>query len=248
MYMRNIIALLVLVIGIANSEILRLRQCNKYDAEFSKIKYNHRLVGATITELGLLSLRKCLTRCMYHTTCHSVNYMRSNERCELVGDSAEQNSTRMTTFEQRQGWNHIETNFYRKTIGEWCMANDPCPAIKQCRDICDGTHECADFFNAGSLIPFIQDASQSSTLTHYIAMKAFDGNELTFSHTSSGNLPPWIRVTFTQRVFIYFIEFVNRLPTNQNWGNRNDHTDLKTILYEGTQSIETFTIFKGIPE
>ena len=38
------------------------------------------------------------------------------ERCELAGDSAERNSTGMVTFERGEGWNHIETNFHRKTV------------------------------------------------------------------------------------------------------------------------------------
>ena len=107
---------IILVISLVKPEILRLSQCNVYDAEFSRIKHNNRLVGNKIVLLVSITLRKCLTQCMYHSLCQSVNYMRLDEKCELLGDSAQLNATGLVNFELATGWNHLETNFHRKTV------------------------------------------------------------------------------------------------------------------------------------
>ena len=42
--------------------------------------------------------------------------MRLEEKCELVGDSAHLNSTGVINFTSEPGWNHIESNYDRKTV------------------------------------------------------------------------------------------------------------------------------------
>ena len=36
---------IILLMNLVKPEILRLSQCNVYDAEFSRIKHNYRLIG-----------------------------------------------------------------------------------------------------------------------------------------------------------------------------------------------------------
>ena len=96
--------------------ILRLSECALYDAIFSQITYHNRLIGNILTLIEMISLRKCLTRCVYSSGCFSVNYMRENEKCELVGDAAQQNSTGSVSFEEADGWNHFETNYNITTV------------------------------------------------------------------------------------------------------------------------------------
>jgi len=48
------------------SHVFQLKQCNNFDAEFSKVTYGQRLLGEILLTLSSLSLRGCLTECMYH--------------------------------------------------------------------------------------------------------------------------------------------------------------------------------------
>ena len=110
---------ITVIIKLSSTHILRLTDCNIYDAEFSKIKYHNRLVGSIITLIDLITLRKCLTKCLYLPTCYSVNYMRQDEKCELLGDAAQRNVTGAVSFEVANGWNHIETNYDRKSVSKF---------------------------------------------------------------------------------------------------------------------------------
>uniref|UniRef100_A0A7M5XLV4 Apple domain-containing protein n=1 Tax=Clytia hemisphaerica TaxID=252671 RepID=A0A7M5XLV4_9CNID len=98
------------------ANILKLPECGKYDAEFSKITYHQRLLGDILKTLDFISLRKCLTKCMLHPTCQSVNFMRQNETCELLGNSARRNSSGNSLFSPAKGWNHFETDYDKKTV------------------------------------------------------------------------------------------------------------------------------------
>ena len=108
------------------STILKVNQCGIYDAEFSKIKYDHRLVGSLTDTLYLVSLRQCLTKCMLHTTCKSANYMRQNQTCEFLSSLSQEHACNPLSgivYEQAEGWNHFLTDFKKKTVRY---------ALKQC--------------------------------------------------------------------------------------------------------------------
>ena len=100
----------------SSSMILREKQCNLYDAEFSKIFHHRRLVGNILELIDLLTLRDCLTKCLHHPNCHSVNYMRRDQKCELMDDAFQLNITRTVSFAIADEWNHFETNYNRKTV------------------------------------------------------------------------------------------------------------------------------------
>ena len=101
------------------ARILKLPEYNKYDAEFSKITYHQRLVGEILEFLEFILLRKCLTKCMFHPSCQSVNFMRHNETCELLGNSAQGNFTGNALFVPANGWHHFETDFDKKTVSHF---------------------------------------------------------------------------------------------------------------------------------
>ena len=71
--------------------------------------------------------------------------------------------------------------------------------------------------------------------------KAFDGREGTIYHSlGSPDGSFWIKATFGKRVFISAVEVVNRLiHVGGPYEGRNDNTDLKTILHEGGETIQT---------
>ena len=101
------------------STMLKVNQCGIYDAEFSKIKYDHRLVGSLIDTLYLISLRQCLTKCMLNTSCKSVNYMRHNQTCDLSSSLSQEhecNPLAGIVYEQAEGWNHFQTDFKKRAV------------------------------------------------------------------------------------------------------------------------------------
>ena len=107
-----------LLLNISYTHILKLPQCNKYDAIFSKITLNRRLIGGEITHIVTISLRKCLTKCMFHITCLSVNYMRQAEECQLLAITAQRNETGNALWATANGWNHFETDYNTKSVSE----------------------------------------------------------------------------------------------------------------------------------
>lgn len=106
----NKIFLILTSILVVHSRMLKIHECNLYDAEFSFIKYNYRFTENISSTIHQLSLRQCETNCAIHPTCKSVNYMRENSTCELVDSSIQSCSVNVTKFFQEiDGWNHIET-------------------------------------------------------------------------------------------------------------------------------------------
>ena len=74
------------------------------------------------------------------------------------------------------------------------------------------------------------------------ADKAFDGIESTYYHSYGASTDGsfWIKATFGKRVFITAVEFVNRLDlVDTQWEHRSYNIDLKTVLYQGGQTIES---------
>uniref|UniRef100_A0A7M5TYV2 Apple domain-containing protein n=1 Tax=Clytia hemisphaerica TaxID=252671 RepID=A0A7M5TYV2_9CNID len=232
--------ILLLWTNISLSHILRLPECNNYDAKFSKISYHQRLIGNILKTLDFISLRKCLTKCMWHLRCQSVNFKRQNETCELLGNSLQSNLTGNVLSVPQTGWIHFETDYDEKTLGRWCSHgnNNPCNVItERCEDRCVGNHQCVK--HGESLQLYIKDIQGSSTHSSgNFPSNAFDGNDNSFF--LSGNTPfrpHWFKATFKGRVFIYFVEVVNRSAKQE----RGNNVDLKTVLYTGqAQTKETW--------
>ena len=108
---------IIFCISIGFSHVLQLKQCHDYDAEFSQITYGRRLLGDIFTTLDSISLRGCLSKCLYHLGCLSVNYMRANQICEILGNTVQQNSSLYAVLASNESdWNHFETNYNRKAV------------------------------------------------------------------------------------------------------------------------------------
>ena len=118
--MKLVILLLFIFVDSTSPHILKLPECHKFDAIFSKIKYNKKLNGTILqtfdlTRFGADSLRRCLRDCTIHPKCWSVNYMRQNSTCELL-ESVYQSCTDEATWLDAIGWNHFETDHLLKTV------------------------------------------------------------------------------------------------------------------------------------
>uniref|UniRef100_A0A7M5WQY1 Apple domain-containing protein n=1 Tax=Clytia hemisphaerica TaxID=252671 RepID=A0A7M5WQY1_9CNID len=236
--------ILLLWTNISLSHILRLPECNNYDAKFSKISYHQRLIGNILKTLDFISLRKCLTKCMWHLRCQSVNFKRQNETCELLGNSLQSNLTGNVLSVPQTGWIHFETDYDEKTLGRWCSNgnNNPCNMItERCEDRCVGNYQCVQ--HGEQLQSLVQTATQSSDHKsgNQPAELAFDGLEDTHSCTNREQYAPhWIKATFNQRVFIEYVILVNRANLiGTEHGVRNDFIDFFTVLYIDGQSIKT---------
>uniref|UniRef100_A0A7M5WR55 Apple domain-containing protein n=2 Tax=Clytia hemisphaerica TaxID=252671 RepID=A0A7M5WR55_9CNID len=227
----------------AFSTILREAQCNIYDAEFSKIKYNQRLIGNILDFIESVSLRRCLTNCLHHPNCQSVNYMRPGKLCQILDDAFQLNVTGTVRFERADDWNHFETNYNRKTLGQRCTTNDLCPVDKVCKDSCLGEHQCVEF-EGEPLYTYVKEASMSSDHGLYPAINAFDGIQyvyMNFAHTGSDNRPHWLKAVFKERLFIFWVEFFNRYePNYAHITERSNNINLYTILNNNGQSIEAW--------
>ena len=107
-----ILAPLCLFVCVSVSHMLKLSECNNYDGIFSKIKYDHRLVEDILAFIGAISLRGCLTKCLYDPICLTVNYRRDNSACELLGVAVQMyDPTKNATLVSAPGWNHFETDY-----------------------------------------------------------------------------------------------------------------------------------------
>eukprot|EP00111_Clytia_hemisphaerica_P001715 TCONS_00004857-protein len=223
------------------SHVFQLDQCRNFDAEFSKITYGQRLIGDIFQTLSLLSLRECLTKCLYYLGCLSVNYNRDDSTCEILGNTIQRNISDQTDIlSGDEEWNHFETNYDRKEIGTSCFRNNPCGSDKRCVDNCNGLSVCVPL-TVESLHNHIQNPTSSSVYNSDTpAPNAFDGNEATLFHsgvTGSAQMTThWLRAEFQTRVFIDYVVFVNRL----HFYEREHNIDLKTVLSINGQEVMTW--------
>jgi len=89
--------------------MLKQKECSIYDAEFSEITYNSKATSnanSSIAPLYGLQLPQCLSKCLLHPKCLSVNYLRSNLTCEFVMETKCASTFSMTLA---NGWNHFDT-------------------------------------------------------------------------------------------------------------------------------------------
>ena len=105
------------LVGFCLSHILKLPECQNYNAVFSKVKHDYRLLGEILASIGGILLPQCLSRCMIHPNCISVNYRRDNSHCELLGVAAQLfDRLRNSSFVTSPGWLHLETDYTIKKV------------------------------------------------------------------------------------------------------------------------------------
>ena len=66
--------IVIAFIQISHTEILRLPQCDKFDANFTVIYNNKILVGVLIARLYGSSYLQCTRKCIQYQECKSINY------------------------------------------------------------------------------------------------------------------------------------------------------------------------------
>jgi len=105
-YLSETLFIILLYLQTVFSNILRVRECSLYDAEFGNIRYNVRLSKIILLELNNTSLLQCETQCTLHPQCLSVNYLKKDSFCELVDSEVCEISHNLV---DTPGWRHYGT-------------------------------------------------------------------------------------------------------------------------------------------
>ncbi|XP_057302169.1 uncharacterized protein LOC130636452 [Hydractinia symbiolongicarpus] len=119
--------------------ILRLPECNKFDAAWTEFYYDEILKGSKHSLVSDHTMEQCLKKCMLYPKCKSVSIKENEKLCMLHhsrhGDEG-------VALEIAEGWTHIETDDTVQNFGPYCNANKPCEH-GICVDTCDGEqYEC----------------------------------------------------------------------------------------------------------
>ena len=107
-FFRSSIFLLVFAIAYKASyaEILRLPKCAKFDAMFSVLERNKKLVGSVIAKFDGKEYFECIALCIKFVNCKSINHERKKSLCEL--NSKEKGDVGVS-LEKSNGWMQGET-------------------------------------------------------------------------------------------------------------------------------------------
>ena len=102
--------LLIILISLVVGFMLKDSSCSLFDAEFGKIRYGVRYTQNTIVSLSSILLRQCLTKCLMHPICLSVNYNRKDQLCELLDVNLHCGGGGWQGYlETNSSWNHFDT-------------------------------------------------------------------------------------------------------------------------------------------
>ena len=96
-------------------EILRLNQCWKYGAKFTKIHRNQVMVGSFVTSFAANKSEECVGRCIMRKYCKSVNLRESDNFCEL---NSQDTTNYKTKLELKKGWNLLETSNEEQNVSD----------------------------------------------------------------------------------------------------------------------------------
>ena len=109
--------LLVHIIKIPATEgyILRLNECWKYGAKFTKVHRDKVLVGSVLTSFAANGTDKCIGGCIMAKRCKSVNMRRSDQFCQLNSEETIGNEQKL---EGKKGWEVLETSNEEKSVSK----------------------------------------------------------------------------------------------------------------------------------
>ena len=99
--------------GCVSADILRLHECWKYDAKFSKVHREKVLVGAVLRKFVTKNPNQCTATCLMMKGCKSFNTRRSDLFCELNSDDSR---GERVTVEKKSGWDLFETSDAEKNV------------------------------------------------------------------------------------------------------------------------------------
>ena len=90
-----------------DTKILRLPECNKFDAKFSVMFRNKRMTGGLLlARLQSMTFEDCVVRCIRFKRCSTINHNENKTLCEL---NAKEVGDNRTVLEHNTGWVHAET-------------------------------------------------------------------------------------------------------------------------------------------
>ena len=97
---------MIVVHRLSQAEILRLPECGKFDAEFSKYYPEQRLVGAILATFKSTPIRACVAWCIKYPRCKTFNFLGGDEICELNSKTIREAGVKL---EASREWLHADT-------------------------------------------------------------------------------------------------------------------------------------------
>ena len=92
---------------VVESKILRLPECNKFDAKFSVMFRNKRMTGGLLlARLQFMTYEDCVVSCIKFKRCSTINHNKIKTLCEL---NAKEVGDKRTALEHNTEWVHAET-------------------------------------------------------------------------------------------------------------------------------------------
>lgn len=86
--------------------MLKSPQCAKYDAEFSVVYPNSRIPFGINETIHASNLEECLTKCLFHPVCRSVNFYGINGTCVVIDHNY---LIPKQILQEDDGWNYYAT-------------------------------------------------------------------------------------------------------------------------------------------
>ncbi|XP_057292244.1 uncharacterized protein LOC130614803 [Hydractinia symbiolongicarpus] len=118
---------------LCSGKILRLPDCGKLDAAWTKFYYGKKLKGCLYSIISEATFQDCAIKCALYPKCESIS-MNDHERLCMLHHSRHNESG--ITFETAEGWTHIETDNEIQNLGPFCATHKPCQKGQQCEDTC----------------------------------------------------------------------------------------------------------------
>ena len=87
-------------------DILRLEDCWKYAAKFTRVHHDKVLVGSVLTSFAANQTNECVGKCMFLKQCKSINLREIDHFCKLNSQSAAADNLKL---EANKGWKVLET-------------------------------------------------------------------------------------------------------------------------------------------
>ncbi|XP_057300779.1 uncharacterized protein LOC130635463 [Hydractinia symbiolongicarpus] len=123
----------LVLVSVCSGMILRLPDCGKLDAAWTKFYCGKKLKGSRHSITSDATFQDCAIKCVLYPKCKSISINEDERLCMLHHSRYSESGV---TLETAKGWRHVETDNKMKNLGLYCEKHKPCQ-YGQCEDTCD---------------------------------------------------------------------------------------------------------------
>lgn len=123
----------LILLYVCSGKILRLPDCGKLDAAWTKFYYGKKLKGSLYSIISEVTFQDCAIKCILYPRCKSISINDHERLCMLHHSRLNESGI---TIEIAEGWTHIETDNEIQNLGPFCATHKPCQHGQQCEDTC----------------------------------------------------------------------------------------------------------------